>query len=205
MAVMTKSQLDEPRVFIRGDMRQPGEAVPRRFLQVLSDVDDRCYEDDGRLQMARAIASPKNPLTARVIVNRVWHHHFGAGLVSSLDDFGENGESPSHPQLLDHLATWLVDHGWSLKALHLYLMSSQTWQQSSTPQPLAIQLDPDNRMVWRMSPRQLEFEPLRDSLLFVAGRLDTSLGGRSTKLDESHVRRALYGFTDRFQVPAGTG
>jgi hypothetical protein len=192
----------EPRVFIRGDMKQPGAAVPRKFLSVLGSVDSRSYNDDGRLQLAQAIASPKNPLTARVIVNRVWQQHFGTGLVATPDDFGTMGEKPSHPELLDHLATWFIQHGWSLKALHRYLLTSATWQQSSTFEVRAQTKDPTNRLLWRVSPRRLEFEPLRDSMLHVASRLDTSLGGRGAMLDDKNLRRALYGYTDRFRIPA---
>lgn len=192
----------DPRVFIRGDMRQPGAAVPRKFLTVLGGVDRRTYADDGRLQLAQAIASPQNPLTARVIVNRVWQQHFGSGLVATPDDFGTMGQKPSHPELLDHLATWFMQHGWSLKALHRYILTSATWQQSSAVQSRAQTKDPANRLLWRAAPRRLEFEPLRDSMLHVAGRLDTSLGGRGAMLDDKNTRRALYGYTDRFRIPA---
>lgn len=191
-----------PRVLIRGDRTKPGPAVPRRLPQVLAAVDDRLYTDDGRLQLAEALASPKNPLTARVIVNRVWQQHFGRGLVATPDDFGATGERPSHPELLDHLAAWFIDHGWSLKALHRYLLASATWQQSSAGQPAALERDPGNRLLWRQPPRRLEFEALRDSLLRVAGRLDTRLGGRSAQLEDDNVRRAVYGYTDRFRIPA---
>lgn len=202
MAVKPTPKPVDPRVFVRGDMKQPGAAVPRKFLGVLRGVDSRTYNDDGRLQLAQAIASPKNPLTARVIVNRVWQQHFGTGLVATPDDFGTMGQKPSHPELLDHLATWFVQHGWSLKALHRYILNSATWQQSSAVQMRAQTKDPANRLLWRMSPRRLEFEPLRDSMLQVANRLETSLGGRGAPLTEKNVRRALYGYTDRFRIPA---
>lgn len=192
----------DPRIFIRGEMKQPGAAVPRKLPGVLANVDDRSYTDDGRLQLAQAIASPKNPLTARVIVNRVWQHHFGAGLVATPDDFGAMGDKPSHPELLDHLAAWFMQHGWSLKALHRYILTSATWRQSSAIQPRAQAKDPSNRLLWRMAPRRLEFEPLRDSMLHVASRLDTRLGGRGAPLDDQNTRRALYGYTDRFRIPA---
>lgn len=191
-----------PRVFVRGDLRQPGEAVPRRFLKVLAMVDNGTYADDGRLQLARAVAHPQNPLTARVIVNRVWQHHFGTGLVATPDDFGRHGEPPSHPELLDHLAHWFMEHGWSLKALHRYLLTSATWKQSGRPHARGLAVDPDNRLLWRMAPRRLEFEPLRDGMLFVAGRLDTRFGGRGELLTDTNRRRAVYGFTDRFRIPA---
>ena len=173
----------DPRVFIRGDMKQPGDAVPRRFLQVLAGVDAREYADDGRLQLAQAVASPQNPLTARVIVNRVWQHHFGAGLVAAADDFGFRSEPPANGALLDHLASWFIAHHWSIKALHRYVMTSDCWQQQAAP-------------------RRLEFEPMRDALLQVGGMLDARMGGRSALLTDSNHRRAVYGYTDRYRIPA---
>jgi hypothetical protein len=202
MAVRAASKPLDPHIFIRGDFRQPGAAVPRRFLQALTSVDDRQYADDGRLELAQAIASAKNPLAARVIVNRVWQHHFGQGLVATPDNFGAMGDRPSHPELLDHLASWFIEHGWSLKALHRYILTSAVWQQSGVSNAVATEKDPLNRLLWRMPPRRLEFEPMRDSLLAVAGRLDARLGGRSTPLDDGNTRRAIYGYTDRFRIPA---
>lgn len=202
MAVVAMSQPVDPHILIRGEMKNVGASVPRRFLQVLAKVDDRKYADDGRLELARAIASPKNPLVARVIVNRFWQQHFGVGLVASSDDFGVMGQAPSHPELLDHLATWFIEHDWSLKALHRYILSSATWQQSSATDERAMAKDPSDRLLWRMSPRRLEFEPMRDSLLHVAGRLDAKLGGRSAPLDDNYLRRAVYGYTDRFRIPS---
>jgi hypothetical protein len=202
MAVRASSKPMEPRVLVRGDMKRPGIPVSRRFLSVLSEVDARSYADDGRLQLAEAIANPRNPLTARVIVNRVWQHHFGTGLVASADDFGVMGERPVHPDLLDHLASWFMEHGWSLKALHRYILMSATWQQSSTPNSDGLGKDPSNRLLWRMSPRRLEFEPMRDALLQASGQLDTRHGGRGQELNNGNLRRALYGYTDRFRIPA---
>ena len=201
-AVQVSAAPVNPKILIRGDRLKPGPSVPRRLPQLLAAVDDRTFADDGRLALAEALASAKNPLTARVIVNRVWQQHFGRGLVGTADNFGAMGETPSHPELLDHLAAWFIDHGWSLKALHRYILASATWQQSSDVQPVALEKDADNRLLWRMSPRRLEFEALRDSLLRVAGRLDTRLGGRSAPLDDENVRRAVYGYTDRFRIPA---
>jgi hypothetical protein len=191
-----------PKILIRGDRLKPGQTVPRRIPQILAAVDDHAFADDGRLELAEALASSKNPLTARVIVNRIWQQHFGQGLVTTADNFGAMGERPSHPELLDHLASWFIAHGWSIKALHRYIMASATWQQSSSVQPAAMEKDASNHLLWRMSPRRLEFEALRDSLLRVAGRLDTRLGGRSAPLEDENVRRAIYGYTDRFRIPA---
>lgn len=183
MLVRPTPKPTDPRVFIRGDMKQLGDAVPRRFLQVLSNVDAREYADDGRLQLAQAIASPHNPLTARVIVNRVWQQHFGAGFVAAADDFGFRCEPPANSALLNHLASWFIEHGWSIKALHRYVMTSDLWQQAGAP-------------------RRLEFEPMRDALLQVSGVLDARMGGRSALLVDANHRRAVYGFTDRYRIPA---
>jgi mono/diheme cytochrome c family protein len=191
-----------PRIMIRGNRSQLGAEVPRRLPQVLARLDNRSYPGDGRLEFARSVVDERNPLTARVLVNRIWQQHFGTGLVATPDDFGAKGQPPSHPELLDHLASWFITHGWSVKALHRYIMSSATWQQSSAANPAALERDPSNRLLWRMPPRRLEFEALRDSLLRVAGRLDVRSGGRSAPLDDANVRRALYGTTDRFRIPA---
>ncbi|HYR59367.1 MAG TPA: DUF1553 domain-containing protein, partial [Chthoniobacteraceae bacterium] len=118
------------------------------------------------------------------------------------DNFGAMGEMPTHAELLDHLASWFVQHGWSLKALHRYILASAAWQQAGTARARGEALDPGDRLLWRAAPRRLEFEPLRDSLLEVAGHLDRRLGGHSAPLDEKNLRRAVYGYTDRFRIPA---
>jgi len=192
----------DPHILVRGDRLKPGDAVPRRLPQLLAALDARTFTDDGRLALAQALASEKNPLTARVIVNRVWQQHFGSGLVATPDNFGATGERPSHPELLDHLAAWFIAHHWSLKSIHRYIMASATWQQSSAASPAARERDPANRWLSHQTPRRLEFEALRDSLLRVAGRLDTRLGGRSAPLTDDNVRRAVYGYTDRFRIPS---
>ncbi len=201
-AVAVSAVLVDPAILIRGDRLKIGAAVPRRLPHLLSAIDDHTFADDGRLKLAEALASSKNPLTARVIVNRVWQQHFGRGLVTTSDNFGAMGERPSHPELLDHLAAWFIEHGWSLKALHRYILASATWQQSGAGQAVALERDASNRWLWRMPPRRLEFEALRDSLLRVAGRLDIRLGGHSAPLDDENVRRAVYGYTDRFRISA---
>jgi len=144
-----------PKILIRGDRFKPGQPVPRRIPQILAGVDDHAFTDDGRLELAEALASPKNPLTARVIVNRVWQQHFGRGLVSTADNFGAMGERPSHPELLDHLASWFIAHGWFSKALHRYILASATWQQSSAVQTAALEQDAGNSLLWRMNPAPL--------------------------------------------------
>ncbi len=204
MALVDTPQLYNPRVFIRGNPGRPGEAVPRRFLEVLSGGKPEPFKDgSGRLELAKAIASEDNPLTARVLVNRVWTYHFGAGLVRTPGDFGVKGEAPTHPELLDYLATQFVENGWSVKKLHRQIMLSNAYQQSSDSRPDAVMADPENRLVHRMNRRRLEFEALRDSLLFAAGRLDTTMGGRPVELTKAPYaqRRAVYGFIDRQNLP----
>jgi len=193
----------EPRVFERGNANRPGRSVPRRFLRVLESVDGgRPFSvGSGRAELARAIVSPDNPLTARVIANRVWQWHFGKGLVDTPSDFGTRGSRPTHPRLLDFLAATLVENDWSLKHLHRTIMASATYQQSSRGRADGDEADPGNRLMWRMSRRRLGWESLRDSLLEVSGRLDTRLGGRpATKLTSR--RRSVYLLTNR-QGPLG--
>jgi hypothetical protein len=156
----------------RGDHRQPGERVPRRFLEAI-DATPYNVTDSGRLALARDLVRPDNPLAARVIVNRVWHHLFGRGLVATPDNFGRMGELPSHPELLDWLANWFVEHRWSIKALVRLLVTSDAWQRSSSPPPDAARHDPDNRLLSHASVRRLEAEAIRDGLLAVSGELDT--------------------------------
>jgi len=193
----------EPRVFIRGNPQRPGAAVPRRFLGLLSKTPRKPFvRGSGRLELARAIASKDNPLFARVLVNRVWLEHFGAGLVRTPSNFGLGGEKPSHPQLLDYLAWRLIRDGWSIKKLQRRIMLSDAYRQSSTDRPSCRQIDPDNRLLWKMNRRRLDFESLRDSLLWVAGRLETTLGGPPSPLTmPANHRRTVYGTVDRLNLP----
>ena len=149
--------------------------VQRGFLQVLGGqtVDDS-NDQSGRLQLADWIADPNNPLTARVIANRVWHHHFGRGIVSSTSDFGVRGSKPSHPKLLDFLAAYLIQNDWSIKALHRLIITSDTYQRTSQNLPENAKIDPDNLYLWRANRRRLDAEQLRDSILAISGRLDPS-------------------------------
>jgi len=190
-------------IFRRGVASNRGDPVPRRFLQVLSHVDGgKPFEQgSGRLELARAIANPDNPLTARVIVNRIWQHQFGEGLVRTSSDFGTRGEQPTHPELLDHLAAEFVADGWSIKRLQRRIMLSATWQQSSNVPEDAAQADPENRLLWHMPRRRMEFEPLRDRLLTAAGRLDEQIGGRSVMIHKDATRRGLYAYIDREDLP----
>ena len=194
------------RVFIRGNPNRLGEEAPRRFLAILSGAKRQPFvHGSGRLELARAIASRENPLTARVIVNRVWLHHFGAGLVTTPDDFGLRSDPPSHPELLDFLAWRFMQDGWSLKKLHRMLIISSVYQQKSDDDLRHERLDPENRLMAKMNRRRLDFESMRDTLLYVAGNLDHSFGGRPVDLlrrgsankQAFSSRRTVYGVIDR--------
>ncbi|HVR75107.1 MAG TPA: PSD1 and planctomycete cytochrome C domain-containing protein [Planctomycetota bacterium] len=164
----------------RGDALQPREPVPPggiRALGMPSELPDELPEALRRQSLAHWIADPSNPLTARVLVNRLWLHHFGEGLVATPGDFGANGARPSHPELLDWLAAELVACGWSVKAIHRRIVLSSTYRQSSRPSSGAILRDAASRLLWRFPPRRLEAEAIRDSILSVSGNLDLSMGG----------------------------
>jgi len=193
---------DSP-VFIRGDAGNKGPAVPRHFVEVLSGSFRPSWTNgSGRLQLAYAIANNNNPVTARVMVNRVWMHHFGEGFVPTPDDFGTMSEDPSHPELLDYLASRFMEEGWSLKKLHRQIMLSSVYQQSSANNPRFAQVDPNNRLLWRANIRRLEFEALRDSLLAIGGALDQTMYGRPVNLEKEpySTRRTIYGRIDRSDV-----
>lgn len=205
MVLVDAPQPVQPHVLLRGNPRNPGEAVPRQFLAVLAGPQRKPFrQGSGRLELARAIADRDNPLTARVMVNRIWLHHFGAGLVRTPSDFGVRGEPPTHPELLDYLAATFMESGWSIKTMHRLLMLSSVYQQSSDADPPSREMDPDNRLLSRMTRRRLEFEALRDCLLAVAGRLDGTFGGRPVDLTTApfSTRRSVYGFIDRQNLPA---
>jgi len=207
----------------RGNPSRPGPVVPRRFLTVLSRDESKPFtQGSGRLELARAIVTDGAPLAARVIVNRVWKHHFGRGLVDTLSDFGRQGERPSHPELLDDLAARFVAEGWSLKWLHREIMLSAAYQQSSGMRSAEFgvrnesttvvlgfaiphsafhtpnSVDPDNRWLWRMNRRRLEVESWRDAMLAVNGTLKRELGGPAQELtDANNRRRTVYGLVRR--------
>jgi hypothetical protein len=194
---------DSP-VFIRGQAGQPGDLVPRHFLEILSGGKPTPFKiGSGRLELAQAIANKNNPLTARVIVNRVWMHHFGEGFVRTPDDLGNQAENPSHPELLDYLSSYLMEQGWSLKKLHRLIMLSKVYQESSYTVPAHAVIDPDNRLLWRANVRRLDFEAMRDSLLVMAGKLDPQVGGQPVNLTEEpySYRRSIYGYIDRGNLP----
>lgn len=206
MVLQDKTQPVQPRVFLRGNPNQQGEVVPRQFLQVIAGEPRKPFtEGSGRLELARAIASPDNPLTARVLVNRVWAWHFGRGLVDSPSDFGVRTPPPSHPELLDGLADRFMAEGWSLKKLHRWIVLSSTYRQSSVApadHPGAT-ADPENRLLWRMNRKRLDYETMRDSMLSVAGRLDRTMGGPPVDpvRNPNHARRTIYEFVERQNLP----
>ncbi|MBL9127627.1 MAG: DUF1553 domain-containing protein, partial [Verrucomicrobiales bacterium] len=175
--------IDEP-VFIRGNHRTPGPRVPRRFLEALPGVaSDSFATGSGRLALAKAVTAPENPLFDRVFVNWTWTHLFGRGLVGSTDNFGALGEAPTHPELLDWLASEFRARGRSPKALIRTLLAGESWQMASrNPDPEARQTDPDNLLLHRAHPRRLEGEALRDAILAVSGRLDPRVGGPSVPM-----------------------
>jgi len=205
MALFDNPNPTEPQIFLRGSPDRRGERVPRRFLQVLAGPNAAPFKQgSGRLEMAREIIKPDNPLTARVFVNRIWQHHFGRGLVDSPSDFGVRTPPPSHPELLDELAATFQSSGWSLKQLHRTLLLTRVYQQASLDRADARSVDPENVLLWRANRQRLEFEPLRDSVLAVAGRLDLTLGGRPLNFwnEAEPRRRSLYGFVDRQDLAA---
>jgi hypothetical protein len=204
MVLIDKPSPETPQVFLRGNPGNRGPSVPRQFLEVVAGEKREPFrQGSGRLELARAIADRDNPLTARVLVNRVWLHHFGAGLVRTPSDFGLRGDLPTHPELLDWLAATFLDNGWSIKQLHRLILLSSTYKQASNDEPRLLQMDPDNRLLARMSRRRHDFESMRDSLLFVVGQLDTSVGGRAVELTTAPFsrRRSIYGFIDRQNLP----
>ncbi len=188
----------DERIHLRGSQDTLGDVAPRRFLQILSTDGQKPFsEGSGRLDLANAIVSPANPLTARVIANRIWQHHFGQGLVRTPSNFGRQGDRPSHPELLDWLAQQLIDGRWSLKQLHREIMLSAAYQQSAAYNEAAFQSDPENRLLWRYNRRRLDAEALRDAVLAVAGDLDLSAGGPPVRMTEDFKRRTVYGFVSR--------
>ncbi len=185
-------------VLRNGNVATPGEIVPRHFPSVLSRGESNFKKGSGRLELAERIFTDAAPLSARVIVNRVWGWHFGRALVGTPSDFGVQGETPSHPGLLTDLAARFVAHGWSLKWLNREIMMSAAYQQSSRPRSALMKLDPANALYWRMAPRRMDIEAYRDSMLRASGRLDPKMYGPSEDVElPGNVRRTVYGRISR--------
>lgn len=204
MTIEDRDKPVEQKVFKRGNRGNQGDIAPRRFLAVLTPKErPEWKQGSGRLELAQAIASKENPLTARVMVNRLWANHFGQGLVRTPSDFGTRGEAPTHPELLDYLARQFMENGWSLKKLHKMMMMSATYQQGSGFNTKNFGADPENLLLWRMNRRRLELEDLRDSLMMASGQLDTKIGGPAVDLWAKPYtpRRAVYGQIERQNLP----
>jgi hypothetical protein len=182
---VTPRPAEPAHLLVRGNPEQPGEAVAAGGIAALASLKadfglaSDAQEGERRTRLADWITDPKNPLCGRVMVNRLWHYHFGAGLVETPNDFGFNGTRPTHPQLLDWLAAELVERNWSLKELHRTIVTAATYRQSSRPNAAALRVDAGNRLLWRKSPLRLEAEMVRDATLSIAGRLHATLGGPS--------------------------
>ncbi|MSU58454.1 MAG: DUF1549 domain-containing protein [Pedosphaera sp.] len=203
MRAMVVEDAGKPRdsvVFIRGEAENRGPVVPRRFVEILSGPIRPAFTNgSGRLELAHAIVNKNNPTTPRVMINRIWQHHFGEGFVPTPDDLGTMSEAPSHPELIDYLASRFQDDGWSIKKMHRLIMLSSVYQQSTDDNPRYAQVDPNNRLLWRANIRRLEFEALRDSLLAIGGSLDETMFGRPVDLERNPEsrRRTIYGVVDR--------
>jgi hypothetical protein len=201
LVLIENEQPVDPHVFIRGNPFQQGEAVPRRFIEVLSQDEGLLQEGSGRKEMAERIIDPGNPLTSRVIVNRIWAHYFGTGIVATPNDLGLRGAPPTHPQLLDYLARRLIQRGWSLKDLHRNILLSAAYRQESLDREKMQQLDPENRLLWKMNRKRLSWEAMRDSLVAVTGQMSLDLGGPSFVLNSNwNGRRSVYGYINRLDV-----
>ncbi len=195
---------NEPVIFLRGNPNSRGAQVPRRMPEILVGATRKPFANgSGRLELAEAIASDTNPLTARVIVNRVWGWHFGQALVRTPSDFGIRTEPPTHPELLDWLTKRFIEDGWSLKILHARILTSATYQQASIASAAGLAADPENRWLSHQNRRRLDFEGMRDSLLVAAGQLDSKMYGRSVDLFAQPFtkRRSVYASIDRQNLP----
>ena len=206
MALVDRNPPTKPYVFVRGNPGNRGPEVERGFPKVaaLGQVVPFPAKSSGRLELARAIASKDNPLTARVLVNRVWSWHFGAGLVRTPSDFGVRADPPTHPELLDWLATRFVADGWSIKKLHKVIMLSATYQQASDDRAECVKADPANTLLWKFNRQRLGFEQMRDALLLASSKLDLTPGGLPVDLTTQPfaTRRTAYGYIDRQNLPA---
>ncbi|HWG45596.1 MAG TPA: PSD1 and planctomycete cytochrome C domain-containing protein [Gemmataceae bacterium] len=199
---LSEGQPADMRIYLRGNPDKEGDVAPRRFLRIVAGEQPPPFKQgSGRLELAQAIASPKNPLTARVLVNRIWQYHFGKGLVGTPSNFGKLGERPTHPELLDHLATRFIASGWSMKALHREILLSATYQLSCQHEERNNAVDPGNQLLGRMNRQRLDVEAWRDALLAVSGELDDRIGGSPADLgDGGNKRRTLYAKVSRHNL-----
>ncbi|MBD3675481.1 MAG: DUF1553 domain-containing protein, partial [Planctomycetaceae bacterium] len=195
---VTPRQPEVSHLLLRGNPASPAETVTPGGIASLQTVSADfglpadAPEGERRKELADWITHERNPLFARVIVNRLWHYHFGRGLVDSPNDFGFNGSRPTHPELLDFLAHSLIDHGYSLKAVHKLIVTSETYRQSSKPNPAAMKIDAGNRWLWRYAPQRLEAEVVRDAMLHVTGKLNPKMGGPSYRNFETFNRNSQF-------------
>ncbi len=198
----TESNPKDMKVFVRGNPANQREIAPRRFLRILAGEDRPHYSSgSGRLELANAIAGSDNPLVSRVMVNRIWQHHFGRGIVGTPSNFGKLGEAPTHPQLLDYLASRFIEEGWSIKAIHREIMLSSTYGLSADYSVSNSEVDADNRYLWRANRQRLDIEAWRDTLLDLSGQLDRTMEGVSTNLaDANNVRRTIYAKISRHDL-----
>ena len=199
---IAESTPSDLKIYIRGNPAKQGELAPRRFLKILSDANRKNFDKgSGRTELADAIATADNPLTARVITNRIWAWHFGKGIVATPSNFGKLGEAPSNPELLDHLSQYLINSGWSIKSLHRYILCSDTFKQSSKNIANNMNIDPDNTYLWKFNRKRLDIESWRDSILSAAGSLDKTVGGPTFNLsDDNSKRRTLYAKISRHEL-----
>jgi len=203
LRLMDRDNPEDARIFIRGSSQNQGDVAPRQYLSFFSKAPQPFRQGSGRLELAQAITSRDNPLTARVFVNRVWGHLFGEELVRTPSDFGLRSDPPTHQAVLDWLAVSFMEDGWSVKRLIRRIALSQVYQQQSHLRDEAARIDPENLLLWRAQRRRLDFEALRDSLLAVSGKLDTTVGGESVKIvgPAPSPRRTVYAFIDRQNLP----
>lgn len=201
MVLQEASKPQEQNIYLRGNPLSRGPVVEPGFLTAIRRGKPSVSFEDGkrRLGLARAVISEDNPLTSRVLVNWVWQQHFGVGLVRTPDDFGTRGTPPTHPELLDFLADEFRKNGWSLRWLHKQILATKVYRQSCVEDPQSRQVDPENRLLWRMPRRRLDFEAMRDAMLWISGELDLAQGGRPVDFEAnpSVTRRSIYGFVNR--------
>ncbi len=197
--VRDAEKIVQPKINLRGSPYRLGDEVPRGFLSIFGGDEPRTFsQGSGRAELADAIL--EQPIAMRVIVNRVWKAHFGTGIVDTPSNLGANGERPTDPELLDHLARYFIDHKLSIKALQREIMLSATYQLSSASNAANIEKDAGNRWYWRVNERRMTAEQIRDSVLFVSGSLDAKMGGPSAPLTPYYTRRTIYGRVSRYRL-----